>query len=79
MGIIGMAKFAATLAFALPVALYGLQRVLAGHDLGWAFVGLAVLMLAAERYVTTPFDAPERAAEEATAAVVPDEDGNDEN
>lgn len=74
MGVIGLVKFAATLAFAVPVALYGLERVHAGHELGWAFLGLALLMLAAERYVTTPFDLPERAAEEAVDTVATEEE-----
>jgi len=74
MGVIGLVKLAGTLAFAVPLALYGLERVHAGHELGWAFLGLALLMVAAERYVTTPFDLPERAAEEAADAVVDDED-----
>ncbi|MGB9986659.1 DUF7533 family protein [Salarchaeum japonicum] len=74
MGIIGTVKFAATFAFALPVALYGVNRVVAGHNTGWAFLAIAVVMLAAERYITTPFDAPERAAEEAAAAVADDDE-----
>lgn len=74
MGIISTVKFAATFAFALPVALYGVNRVTAGHTTGWAFVAIALLMLAAERYITTPFDLPERAAEEAAATVADDDE-----
>ncbi|GAA0652119.1 DUF7533 family protein [Salarchaeum japonicum] len=74
MGIIGTVKFAATFAFALPVALYGVNRLVAGHTTGWAFVAIALLMLVAERYITTLFDLPERAAEEAAEAVADDDE-----
>lgn len=76
-GIIGTVQLAATLAFALPVALFGVEFLLSGNLLGLAFVGLAVGMVAAEEYLTTPKDLPALAAEKTVGAVVREPDDED--
>jgi hypothetical protein len=74
-GIIRTVQLVATLAFALPVGLLGVQFLLTGRTLfGIALVGVAVLMVVLEEYVTTPTDAPAEAAETVVGAVVKDED-----
>ncbi|MFC7166722.1 DUF7533 family protein [Halospeciosus flavus] len=56
MGIIDTITFAGTLALAAPLIVFGAQRALAGDALGFAFLAIAALMLAAERYLVTPSD-----------------------
>ena len=70
-GIIGTLQLAATLVFALPVGLLGVQFLLDGRTLfGAGFVVVAVLMVALEEYLTTPTDVPAAAAEKAVGKVV---------
>jgi len=59
-GILGTIGLAATLVFAIPVAILGVQfLVIDGQPvLGVAFLGIAVLMVAVEEYLTTPTDIP---------------------
>jgi hypothetical protein len=58
-GIIGLAQLAVTLAFALPVALLGLQMLARGDALwGGSFLVVAVGMVAVEELLTTPGDVP---------------------
>jgi len=76
-GILGTIKLAATLVFALPVGLLGLQFLLDGRMLaGVGFVVVAVLMVALEEYLTTPTDVPTSIAERAVGKVAkqPDEE-----
>lgn len=49
---------AVTLAFAVPIALLGIDWLLAGRHLGIGFVVLAVLMVLLEEYVFDPRDLP---------------------
>lgn len=72
-GLIGTLQLAVALAFALPAMLFGLGRLAAGDPLlGAAFVGLGLLMLALERYLTNPFD-PGDVAEAATERLTREE------
>jgi hypothetical protein len=70
-GILGTIGLAATLVFAIPVGLLGLNFIVDGrHLLGVGFLLVAVLMVVLQEYVTTPFDLPGKAAEKAVGAVV---------
>ena len=58
-GLVGIAQLAVTLAFALPVALLGLQMLASGDALwGGSFLFVAAGMVAVEEYLTTPGDVP---------------------
>ncbi|MFC7081439.1 DUF7533 family protein [Halorussus caseinilyticus] len=58
-GIIGTLQLAATLVFALPVGLLGVQFLLDGETiLGGGFLVVAVMMVVLEEYLTTPTDVP---------------------
>jgi hypothetical protein len=70
-GILGTLQLAATLVFALPVGLLGAQFLLDGETLlGGGFLGVAVLMVALEEYLTTPTDVPGAVAEKTLGKVV---------
>lgn len=75
MGILNTLGLVVTLAFALPVALLGIQFLLTGRTVfGVALCVVAVLMVVVKQYVTTPDDVPMAAAEKAAGAVVKEED-----
>jgi len=71
-GIIGLLQLVIPVAFALPVALFGLSWLLEGRILGGGFVGVAILMVAVPYAVTNPLD-PADVAEAAVERVVDDE------
>jgi hypothetical protein len=74
-GIIGTVRLAAALVFAIPVAMFGLDYLLQGRTLmGAGAVGIAVLMVVMEEYLTKPTDVPGKAAEKAVGTVVETED-----
>lgn len=78
-GIIGTVQLAVTLAFAIPVAMLGVDKLVSGDGtVGAAFLGLALLMVAIEEYVTTPTDVPGKAATKAVGAVVKDPEDDEE-
>ncbi|MFC7136245.1 hypothetical protein ACFQRB_06100 [Halobaculum litoreum] len=61
LGILEQLGLAATLIFALPVAVYGVQRVVDGQTaLGVGILVVAVLMVLLPRRLTSPDDAPGR-------------------
>ena len=69
-GIMGTISLAATLVFALPVGLLGIQFLLDGKTLvGGGFVAVAVVMVALQEYLTTPTDVPTSVAEKAVGKV----------
>ncbi|WP_321169617.1 DUF7533 family protein [Halorarum salinum] len=71
LGILDQLGLAASLVFALPVALYGLQRAAGGEALvGAAFLVVAALMVYLPQRLTTPSDIPGKAAEKAVGAAV---------
>lgn len=77
--IIDTAMFALTLVFALPVGLLGGNFLLSGQTiLGSVFVGLAVLMIVVEEYLTSPTDLPGMAAKRVVGAIVKTEDEREE-
>jgi len=58
-GILDLVGLAATLVFAVPVALLGLRFLSGGEPLvGAAFLAIAAGMVAIEEYVLTPRDVP---------------------
>ena len=77
LGIIRMVGLAATLVFAIPAGLLGVQLFLGGQTfLGAGLVAVAALMILVPRYVTTPDDVPAMLAEKAVGKAVdtPEED-----
>jgi hypothetical protein len=59
LGIFEMVGLAATLIFAIPVALFGLERVATGDTvLGVGLLVVAALMVLLPRRLTTPQDVP---------------------
>lgn len=77
-GILGLIQLGVALAFAIPVGLLGLDKLAAGElVIGGSFLGLAVLMVAVEEYLTTPADLPGKLAEK-TLGKVPKEPEEDD-
>lgn len=80
LGILEQLGLAATLIFALPVAVYGIQTLLDGGTVFGALALLiAVLMVVLPRRLTSPDDVPAKAAETAVGAVVDEPDAADES
>ncbi|MFB6171000.1 MAG: hypothetical protein ABEJ23_00595 [Haloarculaceae archaeon] len=74
-GIIGTLQLAATLAFAVPVAMFGADLLLSGQTaVGAAALVVAVLMVVLEEYLTTPGDVPGEVAQKAASTVVGTDD-----
>jgi hypothetical protein len=77
--ILGLVGLGATLVFALPAAVLGLEFLLVqGRTVaGVALVVVAVLMVAVEEYVTTPDDVPSIVAKQTVGRLADsdDEDG----
>jgi hypothetical protein len=71
LGIVETVGLAASLVFALPVGIAGVQFLLGNRPgLGAVLVVVAVLMVAIPRRVTTPGDVPGAAAERVASAVL---------
>jgi hypothetical protein len=78
--IIDQLQLLATLVFAIPLAMFGVDKLLAGStDIGLAAVGIAALMVVLEEYVIKPSDVAADAAKSAAETVVeePDESSPD--
>jgi hypothetical protein len=78
--ILGTVGLALTLAFAIPVALLGLDLLSRGQtNQGLLFLGIAALMVAIEEYLTTPMDVPGMVAGKLLGSAVkePDEGGGE--
>lgn len=74
-GILGLVGLAITLAFAVPLLLLGVQELIEGRTaMGGAFLGVAVLMILVEEYLTTPMDLPGKAADKVVGSVAKDPD-----
>jgi hypothetical protein len=77
LGILDMLALAATLVFAVPVGVFGLNKLLAGETtLGAALVVVAALMVVLPQLLTTPADIPGKLAGKAVgkAVKVPEEE-----
>jgi hypothetical protein len=75
-GIIGQVQLLATLVFAIPVGMFGADLLWKGQTTsGLVFVGIAILMVVVEEYVTRPTDVVTDKATQAASKVVksPDE------
>lgn len=78
LGILDLIGLAAALVFAVPVALFGLERLVAGDALlGGVLLAIAAGMVLVEEYVTTPRDVPAVVASEAASRVATVEDDED--
>ena len=79
-GIIDTIKLAGTLVLALPAAIAGIEFLIGGETVvGAALVTLAVLLVVAQHYMTTPSDLPGLAAKRVVGAVVSDPDGESDD
>ncbi|AFK18116.1 hypothetical protein E6P09_04975 [Haloferax mediterranei ATCC 33500] len=75
LGILDMVGLGATLIFALPVGIFGLNLLTDGQTVfGGGMVFLAVLMVALPQYLTMPQDLPAIAAEKVVGGVAKDPD-----
>ena len=77
MGLMDMVGLAASLVFAIPVGIFGINRLVDGqYLLGGGLVVVAVLMVVLPQRLTTPMDIPGKLAERAVGKTVkmPDED-----
>lgn len=80
LGTMEMIGLAGSLVFAIPVGVFGLNRLFAGQTvLGAGLVVVAVAMVLLPRKLTTPMDVPEEIAETTVGKIVktPDEEGSD--
>ena len=78
LGILDQLGLAASLVFAIPVALYGLQQAAGGQAfVGAAFLVVAALMVYLPQRLTTPGDIPGKAAEKAVSTAVGTEGGKE--
>jgi hypothetical protein len=72
LGILDLVALAATLAFALPIGLFGVQLLSNGRILlGIMGVVVAVGLVAVEQYVWTPADVPEDALSAVVRRLLP--------
>ncbi|WP_266075075.1 DUF7533 family protein [Haladaptatus caseinilyticus] len=79
LGILDTVSLAATLVFALPIALLGIERLIAGQTLlGGAFLSIGVLMVVLREWVTTPEDVPASAAKKVVGTVAKTDDDEEE-
>lgn len=75
LGILDTVSLAATLVFALPIALFGIDRIVAGQTLlGGAFVAIGVLMVLLREKLTTPSDVPASAAQKVVGKIAKTDD-----
>ena len=78
-GILGTVGLAATVVFAVPVVLFGLDLLTSGDTVaGLGFLGIAALMMLVSEHVTTPADVPGMVAGRVAGAVVEEPDGADD-
>ncbi|WP_224447891.1 DUF7533 family protein [Haloprofundus salilacus] len=80
LGILDTVGLAATLVFAIPVAVYGVEQLASGETLfGVALLAVAAAMVLVPRYVTTPDDIPGKAAEKAVGTAVKSPEKSEKN
>ncbi|WP_330632083.1 DUF7533 family protein [Halocatena halophila] len=78
-GIIDTITLAVTVAFAIPVAMLGMQFLQDGnHLLGGVFVGLAIAMVVVEETITSPTDLPAMALQRVTDRIAKPSDDEDD-
>ncbi len=75
MGILDTVSLAVTLVFALPVAFFGIDRIIAGQLVfGGVFVVIAVGMVLLREKLMTPSDLPSSAAQKVVGTVAKRDD-----
>lgn len=75
LGLFDMIGLAGLLIFALPLAIFGIEQLLAGDvAVGGTVIVVAALMVILPQRLTTPGDVPAALAERAFGAVVPDDE-----
>jgi hypothetical protein len=80
LGILETVGLAASLIFAIPVGLYGVETLLSGNQaLGGLLLLVAVLMVVLPRRLTTPTDLPGAVVERVVGGVVKEPEGDDED
>lgn len=80
LGIFETIGLAASLIFAIPLALFGIETALAGQRaLGAGLFLVAVLMVVLPRRLTTPTDLPSAVAERVVGRAVKEPDTDDES
>jgi len=80
LGILETIGLAASLIFAIPVGLYGIETLLSGQRaLGAGLLLVAVLMVVLPRRLTTPADLPGAIAERVIGRAVKEPDTDDED
>ena len=62
---------------AIPMVYAGANIYMSGEPIGLLFVGLGVLLVFAERFLTTPLDIPAIIADKTVGRVLPDPDETD--
>jgi hypothetical protein len=79
LGILETIGLAATLIFAIPVGLYGIETFVSGNRaLGAGLVVVAVLMVLLPRRLTTPADLPGAVLERVVGGAVKEPDDEDD-
>lgn len=79
LGILETVGLAASLVFAIPVGLYGIETLVSGNRLlGAGLLLVAVLMVVLPRRLTTPADLPGAVLERVVGRAVKESDGDDE-
>jgi len=79
LGILETVGLAASLVFAIPVGLYGIESLVSGNRaLGAGLVVVAVLMVVLPRRLTTPADLPGAVAERIVGRAVKEERDDDQ-
>ena len=72
LGMLDLVALAATLAFAIPIGLFGLQLLLEGRVLlGITGVAVAVGLVVVEQYIWTPSDVPQDALSAVVRRLLP--------
>lgn len=76
LGVFDLVGLAVSIAFAVPLAIYGAETALSGDPLGWALLAVAALLVLAQQALTTPDDLPTAVVQRLVGVVVrdPDED-----
>lgn len=77
MGVLETLQTAGAVVLAAPIAMLGMSYLLDGRTLGIAFIAIAVLLVAVQRYLLTPQDLPLEFASEVAEQVVTDPSESD--
>jgi hypothetical protein len=77
-GVIEFLQFAGSVVFAVPVAFFGILKLIEGDALlGAGFLAFSVVMVLGREYLTSPQDLPAAALQRAAGIVSKDPDDED--